>query len=646
MKKDKIRDPIIAEIRDRFREASDAVDSLYDMAVDDLQFLDGNHWPEAIQKQRARDGRPCMTINKLPTYCDQVTGEIRQNNPAIKIVPVDSESDPETAEVLTGLIRNIEHQSDAEIAYDTALESAVQSGIGAFRIITEYAADDVFDLDIRIRRIKNPLTVYWDPACQNWDKSDARYCIVTERIGRDKFVELYPDAAIQDADGNRDKDPNWSADKSVRVAEYFRKKVKKRTLYLLRHPETGEESVHWERFEPMELVRSREVETTTLEWYKTNGVEILEGPVEWPGTLIPIIMVYGKELNIEGQSIYRGIVRNAKDPARLYNFSRSYNAEVTALAPKAPYIGTPAMFGNHMSAWKQANRSNLPFLMFDPDPKMPGLSPQRTPPITQNTGILTELQIGDQEMHDCTGMQQASFGEKSNEKSGTAINARKREGFVANFVFSDNLARAMRYAGRVIIELIPKIYDTERIVRITGIDGKEKQVTLNAPFMDQEAKRPKLFDITTGKYDVVVEVGPSYATQREEAVDGMVQLFAALPDQARMLVADLLVKNLDWPGAGEIESRLKKLLPPGMAGDDGDAPPPAAPPQPDPAQMLEMEKTKAEIQETLMKVQKIQAEVDKILAETRGKRHEVASKEMGLDVLQNQQGQQGNSAPF
>ena len=613
-------DEILKEIKSRFDLAYSAAEDVYDACIDDLKFIEGgSQWPSDVKADRQVDGRPCLEINKVAVFADQVSGEIRANSPRIKVKPVDSKADPKTAEILTGLIRNIEVQSKADVAYDTAAESAIQCGKGSFRIITQYCDEETFDQEIRIQRIKNPFTVYWDPQAKEWDKSDAKYCFVTERISREEFERQYPDAAVTEFPSNKDKDPKWGDDKSIRVAEYWKKYSNKKTLYLLQDTLTGTERISNEKLEGWEVLNKRDIEETSLRWYKTNGREILEGPQDWPGKYIPIVEVWGKELNVEGRSVYRGVIRHAKDPQRLYNYSRSHNAEVTSLAPKSPYLVTAKMIGNYQSIWDKANKKNYPYLPYDPDPNAQGSGgiPKREMPIAQNTGILAEIQIADQEMHDTTGLQQASLGKESNEKSGRAIMARKMEGDIANFSYYDNLGRGLRYAGTVLVDLIPKIYDTPRILRILGEDDSVEQVPVNQLMIDEKTGMEQIFDLTVGKYDVIVSIGPSYESQREEAADGMLNFLNAMPPEARMILADLVVKNLDWPGADEFEKRLKMLLPPGMAGDGEGGPPPSAPPPPDPAM----------IQQGMMG----QADLESKLLDNRRKRDELARMEMGID---------------
>lgn len=617
---------LIKEIKDRFRVGYEAIEEENDQMLDDLNFLNGDQWPSDLRKAREVDGRPCLTINKVPTFADQVIGDIRQNSPSIKVKPVDSNSDPETAEILTGLIRNIEVQSNAEVAYDTAAESCVYMGKGAFRVVTEYSEDDSFDQDIRIRRIKNPFTVVWDPSSIEWDKSDARWCFVTEKLDKEEFESRYPDASLAPFDAKqRDYDQDWGSEDNIRIVEYFRKDEEEKKLYLLKDPITGTTIQNDKKLDGWDVVKVRTVNAHKITWYKANGNEILEGPTEWPGRYIPVVSVFGKELNIEGKSIYRGVTRFAKDPQRLYNYARSTSAEVMSLAPRSPYLVSAKMIGQYQSYWDNAHKKNFPYLPFEADPMLQGVIPQRTAPIQVNTGIQTEVMVSDQEIHDTTGLQQASLGQKSNEKSGRAIMARQREGDVANYAYYDNLARSLKYCGKVLLDLIPRIYDTPRIIRILGEDTKEEFVPINQPVFKRDGTK-RIFDLTTGKYDVVVTIGPSYSTQREEAADSMMQFLQAFPAVAPV-IGDLIVKNLDWPGASEIEKRLKMLLPPGMAGDgQGAPPPPQAPPQPPPPDP-----------EKMGKAQKTQAETESILLDNRIKAHQAARQEMGFDEGQTSQ---------
>ena len=619
---------LIQEIRDRMHLELGNNKEANEIMLEDLEFLEGdNHWPETIKNDRLNDGRPCLTINKLPSFVDQVSGDLRLNLPSIKIKPVDSDADPETAEVMTGMIRAIQGQSSGDVALLTASDSAIQCGRGVYRIITEYENENTFNQVIKLKRIKNHFTVIWDSCAEEWDNSDANFCFITKKIDKKEFQKQYPNKSGE-FPGDKDNNKDWDENDKVRIAEYFRKVVTKSKLYELRNPETGEETTTNEKFEGMEVLREREVEIRHIEWYKTNGSYILEGPTVLPGKYIPVVDIYGKELNIEARTIYRGVVRHAKDSARLYNYSRSHHAEQTSMAPKIPVFATAKMIGQYQHQWNTMHKKNWPYILFEADPEAPQ-GPQRPPPLPSNPSALAEVQIADQELHDTTGLQLASLGKTSNEKSGKAISARKQEGDRGNIEYHTNIARARRWEGKILVDLIPKIYDTERVVQILKEDGTEESVTINGQQIDATTGQPKLneqgqpkeINLNLGTYDAVVSTGPSYETQREEAADAQVQFYGMLPPPQQAITSDLIPKNLDWPGADAWEERLKATLPPGLADPDGPPPPPAPP---DPAQELMMEKLKAEVGETLLKHQKVQAEIEKILMENRKLRDEIS----------------------
>ncbi len=594
---------LIKDIKDRFQESNTAVDNDYSDAIEDLNFayVIGSQWPDKIKADRIKDGRPCFEINKIPYYLDRVIGDIRQNEPSIKIKPVDSAADPKTAEIFSGLIRNIEVQSDAGVAYDTAVESAVACGYGAWRVNTAYAFDDQFDQDIVILRIKNPFTIRWDPYAQTWDRSDGMYCFITEKIPKESFKKQWPDASLVPFESTKDRNPLWGDDKSIRVVEYFTKEQTKKKLYLVKN-QAGQ--LFTTNMEPdneklaalgWTVVRERMVEAMEVKWCKANQSEILEKQTVWPGKYIPIVMVYGKEINIEGRTTYRGMVRYGKESARLYNMARSTGVELFSLTPKAPYLVTAKMIANYQSKWDTAHKKNYPYLPYDIDPGNSQTVPQRATPISANTAIHEEIMVAEQEMHDTIGLQQASLGQRSNEKSGKAIIARKREGDTAQYAYYDNLGRALKYQGKILIDLIPKIYDTARIVRVIGEDNADNLVPINQRFTEKGNNGEsiqRIYDLTVGKYDSVVTIGPSFSTQREEAAQNMLAFVQAVP-AAGPLIGDLLAKNLDWPGAQEIEKRLKTLLPPQLQGGDGKL---ATSPPPSQADLVKMRGDAAKVQ--------------------------------------------------
>ena len=624
------QDEFLGIIKDRFNRSKDATEQSYRDMVDDLHFLNGDQWDSSIEEDRRLDGRPCLTINKLPTFIDQIVGDQRMNRPGIKIKPVDSGADKETAEVIQGLIKNIEVQSDAAIAYDTAFDGAVSCGYGAFRISSEYVNDESFDQELRILPITNQFSAYFDPDAQRWNKEDGDFWILTEMMERKAFQVKFPDAKASSFESGRDDD--WGNEEKIRVAEYFYKERRTEKLFLVEDVIEGNQKLVNSLSEIDEdffnVLKEREVEKTRIMWARITDIEVLEGPKELKGQYIPIVPVFGKNVNIENQVNYRGAVRNAKDPQRLYNYNRSASAELISLAPKSPYLLTPKQVANHEKEWTISNKRNFTYLLYNPDPLAKGI-PQRQNANPVSSGIQQEIMISDQELHDTTGLQRSSLGKQGNEKSGKAIMARQKEGDVGSYQFTDNLIRAMTHCGRILVDLIPIYYDTARVVRILQEDGADRPVAINQ-MPQQQGER--LYDLSTGKYDVVVTVGPSFTTQRQEAVTSMMEFLQYVPD-AGPIIADLVAKNMDWPGADQIEKRLRKMLPPGVAEEENGQPQqPPQPQGPSPEEQamneimmeLQVKKEEAILEQEKLKGGKLKAEIDKIEAQTFEIEHSIA----------------------
>lgn len=575
-------------------------------ALDDLKFAAGEQWPEDVLTERRAEQRPCLTINRVPQFVRQVIGDIRQNKPAIKVRAVGGGATEEVAEVLDGLIRNIEAQSKADTAYVTAAENSAYCGMGHWRVTTEYSSDDGFEQDIRIRRLANPFSVLWDPMAQELDKSDAKYCFVTDRISRAEFKLRWPKAQMVDFEAGQDQTAqeryeraDWWGEDTVRIAEYWVIKTTKKRLGLLRTGEVVDLSKVEQETQagmpPLDIIREREVESPQVCQYIISGTEVIEGPTEWVGSMIPIVTVPGEEIHIGERVVRRGIVRDAKDPQRVFNYMRSASVEIVALQPKAPFIATPQQVAGYENMWREAGKKNTALLLYNPDPEAASLKPERVEPPVASRGLLSETGLAAEDMKAVTGIYDASLGQRSNETSGRAIMARQREGDVGTFVYVDNLSTGIERTGRILVDLIPKVYDTARVVRILHEDGSDEAVEINktvgARSPDGSGVVQKVLnDLTTGEYDVTVVAGPSYSTKRVEAADSMMQFVQAVP-QAGQVVADLIARNMDWPGADKIAERLKKLLPPGLDDEEG-APPP--PPPPNPKDVADAEKAAAD----------------------------------------------------
>jgi len=635
---------VLARMRDRLEQSLSAYSDSRDSELDDLRFMAGSpdnrwQWPQEVLATRGAvqgqtiNARPCLTINKLPQHVRQVTNDQRQNRPSGKVIPVDDQADVEVADVLNGVVRHIEYMSDADVVYDTACDNQVTYGEGYFRILTEYCDDTSFDQDLRLQRIRNSFSVYMDPHIQDPCGSDAEYCFITEDMPKDEFARLFPDAepisSISTRGVGDEQLSQWILEDSVRIAEYFYTVYDKATLHLYPNNQTayaGSPEARQMEMMGVRPLRIREVEIRKIKWMKTNGYEILEEQ-DWPGRWIPVIRVIGNEFEVEGRIYISGLVRNAKDAQRMYNYWVSQEAEMLALAPKAPFIGYGGQFEGYEHQWKTANTTNWPYLEVNPDVTdgqgavLP--LPQRAQPPLAQTGLIQAKMGASDDIKSTTGYYDSSLGATSNERSGRAILARERQGDTGSYHYVDNLARAIRYGTRQLIDLIPKIYDTQRIARIIGIDGETSTVRID-PTQEEAVRQvvneagiviEKIYNPSVGKYDVAVTTGPSYLTKRQEAMDAMSQILQANPELWNV-AGDLFVKNMDWPGAQEIAKRLQKTIEPRILEDEED---PALQ-----AVKMENDALKQQMQEMRVMLDSVQKSIDE--REVRVKEYDAETK--------------------
>jgi hypothetical protein len=591
---------ILTVARARLDMAVSALAESREDEIDDLRFYAGspdNHWQwpadvlatrGAVQGQTI-NARPTLTINKLPQHVRQVTNDMRQNRPGAKVIPVDDNADVEVAEIFNGMIRHIEYISDADVAYDTACENQVSYGEGYITLMTEYCDENTFDQDIKIGRIRNSFSVYMDPLIQDPTGADAKYCFITEDLTKAEYERQYPDAApistLQSLGVGDQSISNWLNEDTVRIASYYYIDYDKTKLNLYPGNQSAFEGTPEDKMlKDMfgKPVKSRMSERPRVMYCKINGYEILEQK-EWAGKWIPVIRVIGNEFEVDGRIYISGLVRNAKDAQRMYNYWVSQEAEMLALAPKAPFIGYGGQFEGYEDKWKTANTNNWPYLEVNPDVTdgqgavLP--LPQRAQPPMASSGLLQAKAGASEDIKSTTGQYNASLGMGSNERSGKAILARQREGDVGTFHYGDNLTRAVRHVARQLVDLIPKIYDTQRIARIIGEDGETKMVKIN-PDQPQPVNKivneqgiviEKIYNPGVGKYDVVATTGPGYATKRQEALEAMAQLLQGNP-QLWSVAGDLFVKNMDWPGAQEMSKRFAKTIDPKFLSDGEDDP--------------------------------------------------------------------------
>ena len=587
---------ILDTARHRMTMAIAAYSESREDELDDLRFFAASpdnqwQWPADVLATRGAvqgqtiNARPCLTINKLPQHVRQVTNDQRQNRPSGKVIPADDKADVEVAEIFNGIVRHIEYMSDADVAYDTACENQVSYGEGYIRILTEYCNDQSFDQDIKIGRIRNSFSVYMDPTIQDPCGSDAQWCFITEDVMKEDYERMFPDAqpisSLQQQGVGDASTAQWINEDTIRIAEYFYVEHEKATLNLyygnvsaIKGSPEDQQMV----MNGMKPIKTRAVDVKKVKWCKINGFEILEEQ-EWAGKWIPVVRVVGNEFEVDGRMYVSGLVRNAKDAQRMYNYWVSQEAEMIALAPKAPFIGYGGQFEGYEQQWKTANTTNWPYLEVNPDvtdgagTTLP--LPQRAQPPMASSGLLQAKAGASDDIKSTTGQYDSSLGATSNERSGKAIMARERQTDTGTYHYVDNLARAIRHITRQIIDLVPKIYDTERVARIIGEDGETDHAKINPnqpmpvnKIVDQQGiEIEKIYNPSVGTYDVMVTTGPSYMTKRQEALESMGQLLQGNP-QLWAVAGDLFIKNMDWPGAQEMAKRFAKTIDPKLLATD------------------------------------------------------------------------------
>lgn len=618
------REDILKEARDRFAIAEDVDGENRDRQADDTKFVwvKGAQWEQDAYDAREGWDQPCLEASQLTQFVKQVVNDQRQARPGIIVSAASGDASAETAKILQGMIRHIEVDSQAEAAYDSAFEHAVTGGRGFLRVLTDYENSTSFDQKLIIKRVQDPMSVYPDPYYREPDGSDMNWCFVVETMTRKAFEAAYPDAEPLDWEGASEYG-DWMKD-GVQVADYFRRMSTRRVLVAM-----SDGAVGWKDEMPSVLppgvtvVREREVTDYKVEWYKVAGGQQILETLPWVGKTIPVIVVPGNEIWVEGKREFQGLIRRARDTQMLYNYLISAAAERVALAPKAPWVMAEGQDEGHEAQWKSANIKPYSRLIYKPTTIGDQLAPppQRQSPVQAEMGLLNHAEMCKADIKSILGMYESSLGQRGNETSGRAILAREKQSDNATFDFVDNLGRAIALTGRIILECIPAIYDTERVVGIVNPDDTRETAPINQPQMQVDpftgaVNAIKKNDISVGKYAVTVSAGPSYATKRQENADSLMAFMQAFPPAAQV-TGDLVAKSMDWADAEVLAERLKYLLPPEVrqaeeAKKQGQTPP-------DPQMMAQMQQLEQGLQQAQQVMAQMQQELQQAQASEQAK---------------------------
>jgi hypothetical protein len=554
---------LLTTAKDRFKKCVEADQENRQKAVEDLKFLHvpGEQWDQALKTERGI--RPCYEFNKLRVTIKRIVNDIRANRPVGKVRAVE-DGDKDTADTIEGLCRNIWTVSDADAAVDNAAEHSVGGGMGAWRVTTKYSTDDAWDQDIAIEPIRNPLTLWADPAARDPMKRDAGFWFLESRMSKEAYEAKYGKKdAVEWESSEFDDEVEWQDDDSVRICEYWYKKPVTKTLLLLSNgatidaaempaePPIGPDGM------PAQIIRQREVQTHQICMAIIAGDKVLEGPTEWAGSQFPFVVVYGEHIVVDGKVQWFGLTRFAKDAQRAYNFSRTLAVETIAKAPLDTDWATVTQAQGLTDQWARAHKELLPFRLYNADPQAPG-PPQRSVGAQVPLGLVNEMQWASEDIKGVTGIFDNSLGRQANENSGVAIRARQAQAEIATFNYSDNVARGVRRTYEILVDLIPKVYDTERAIRILGADGAEKYAKVNT--RDPQTGQA-MNDLSRGKFDTTVTIGPNMGTQRQEAAEVYMGLMQGNPGLFP-IVGDLVVKTFDYPYSDEMAERLQAMAPP------------------------------------------------------------------------------------
>ena len=568
------KDDLIREAKERLQSSIDWESNSRRLAIEDYKFYNADsdnqyQWADTIRQRRELEQRPMLTINKTRQHVLQIINDARQNKTEIRINPVGDGATYESAQVMEDLVRHIQYQSRAQDVYIRALNFAVTMGIGYWRVVTDFVDDKSVDQDIYIQPIKDPLTVLLDPDIQEQDGSDARFAFVYEDIPKDLFNKKYPKYKDRAPVSALDAGQSEGVPKDhIRVCEYFKKTEKNDTLFILDTgsaygSELSPEIVKGLKEDP--TVKHREVMRNNIKWYLIIGNEIAEER-NWAGTLIPIVRVIGEETIIDGKLDRKGHVRALKDPQRMYNYWSSSAVEFVALQSKSPYMIALESVEGVEQYWDTANTVNHAYLPYKGIGEGGQMLPQpsRAQPPQPPQAFIAGMQTAAQELMMASGQYESQMGEKSNEKSGVAIQERQRQGDNATYHYIDNLAIGIRYTGRIIIDLIPYIYDTPRVIKIVQENGDESEINIQPQADQLDTKKiqalQNVLDPQVGRYAVQSDVGPEFATKRQEAFNSLIQLAAQSPI-IMQAAGDLVMKAADFPMADELAERLKNMLP-------------------------------------------------------------------------------------
>lgn len=553
-------------IQDRERECRK-------LAVNDMRFTN----VVGAQSENSFDSRSDTykgEINRVAGLVDQVTGGNRENRSGIKYIPTGDSADNDTANIKTGLARNIENLSDANTIYDQGFDESVTGGFGGWRVLTEFE-DEGFDQVIKLAGIRSAASsLFFDVNAVEYNKKDAKHAFLVTGIHPDLFESEYPDATITDfpTELYADEHANgWFSTDVTKIAEYWWKCPCKKKIALLsdgRVIDKDEEKDVLDEIAALGITieRERVVESHKVFMAKMNGAEFLNEPKEFPSKYIPLVPEYGRIAHIEDETHIRGLVRFARDAQMIYNYETSNQVQVGAEAMDDPIWATANQVKGYESNFENYKTDRPPIMLYNSDPDSPG-APQRTGAPSVQQGAMMRVKQAEMDIYATTNMYPPSLGLNAGLESGVALRQQDEKGDRGSYVFVDNHMKSIKYTGEIIEDMISRVYDTERMVSILNIDGSVEMAKINefqrdeigTPILDDQTGKEVIVNDMSAKFATVVDVSKAYSTQKEESLDQLIAMIGA-DETFRAISTDLLAKNSSIVESDELHQRARKLM--------------------------------------------------------------------------------------
>ena len=586
------RDPDFEAIKDEdiWIEARDRLNiSIEDdgdnrrLAKEDLLFREGeNHWDNNYVTSETQQS-PELVINFTDTLVGRVVNSIAELETRGKCHPIADGADTERADVINGLGRHVEYRSSASVAYDNATDCAVSMGWGWFRLLAEWAAQDSFDKEIRIAPIMDPFTVYPDPGAVMPTAQDMRWCLLSVKQSRVEFKRLNPGVdLIPWNDVGRDEGrTDWEDKEEIRIAQYFRIFDKTETLYQLKTADGRKFGVFKSdmpseqqlRRIGAEIIDEREGTRSQVQLFHLNGSKVVSREI-LPGTFIPVVRVQGNARSIDGRIYRRGMVRTLQDPQRMVDYGEVAKIKRLGLTVMSKYIAAEGQLDGHPE-WTDANVLPIPTLTYKPVTKMTEQGevllppPQAIPPAQVEAGFSEFVQGMRSNLLAIAGMpnEPGQDQQQGQTVSGRALQRRDKLSDQSHSQYYKNKKLAVAHGWRIMLDWFPPYYSEERMQRIIGGDGKPQMVTLNQEVLGADGESSIKNDLSVGRYDVVMEAGPSYETMREAGSEDLIELVTSPGPMGEIVAktaADLVFRSMDGIYTEEIADRLAAQTPEGL----------------------------------------------------------------------------------